>query len=101
MQVLTRIPEAVGLFIMQKLGVTTAVGSERYTVRIEIDLRGKVETPGVYLVRAWADEARVEDQAIEWKDRKKIWGMAAIEDGDGRVLIKGKYLFIRPRATKL
>ena len=72
--ILTCMTEAIGLLILQKMGWKTAVGSEIYTVKIEIALKGKVETPGLCVVRAWADDEDMERKEIPWTERRKLWG---------------------------
>lgn len=85
----------MGLLILHKMGLETAVGSDTFTAKIEITLRGKVEAPGICLVRAWADDEELRKQGKEWTDTRKKWALARIEDGNGRVLVEGRYLFIR------
>jgi hypothetical protein len=96
------VDEAMGLLIFRKMGWSTGVGSNTLTAKMEIRLKGRVQTPGVYMIRAWADEKEARSLGKRWQDMRKIWARAEIIDGNGHVLIEARYLFIRPkRAQKL
>lgn len=54
------------------------------TARLEIDYVGPIDTPGVVLARAWATE----------RSGRKTWVNGVIEDSSGRVLARGRALYI-------
>jgi len=91
------IDEAMGLLVFRKMGWTVGVGSNTVTAKMEIKLKGRVETPGVYMIRAWADEQGSRSPGKRWEDMRKLWARAHIVDGDGSVLIEARYLFVRPK----
>ncbi|KAF1954281.1 hypothetical protein CC80DRAFT_476013 [Byssothecium circinans] len=93
------IDEAMGLLVFRKMGWKTGIGSGTLTAKIDITLRGPVETPGVCLVRAWADDQEAQRQGKKWSEMRKLWALATIEDGDGRTLVEAKYMFIQPKKT--
>ncbi|KAF2643080.1 hypothetical protein P280DRAFT_357775, partial [Massarina eburnea CBS 473.64] len=64
------------------------------TAKINLVLRGRVETPGVCLVREWADDEKAKKQGKEWTEMRKLWGRATIEDRDGHTLVEAHYMFI-------
>lgn len=54
------------------------------TARLEVDYVAPIVTPGVVLARAWAVE----------RTGRKTWVKGVIEDKDGKVLARGKALYI-------
>jgi hypothetical protein len=56
--------ETMGLLVYRKMGWAKGEGSATPapTARMDISLRGRVLTPRVCLVRAWADEVEAKNQ---------------------------------------
>ncbi|KAF2790585.1 hypothetical protein K505DRAFT_327477 [Melanomma pulvis-pyrius CBS 109.77] len=94
------IDEAMGLLVFRKMDWATGVGSGTVTASIEIKLRGRIRTPGVCLIRAWADEEEAKKQGKNWVEMRKLWARAAIEDGVGNILMEARYLFIQPKKSE-
>lgn len=61
------------------------------TARLEMDYAAPIDTPGIVLCRGWTVE----------RSGRKTWVKAVIEDGKGRLLAKGRALFIDPKNSKL
>ncbi len=75
------------------LGMTAALVSGSTapaTATMTVDYKAPIDTPGVVLCRGWAEEV----------SGRKIWVKAVVEDGEGRVLVTGKALFIASRDSK-
>ncbi|KAF2198622.1 hypothetical protein GQ43DRAFT_378169, partial [Delitschia confertaspora ATCC 74209] len=72
-------------------------GSNTFTANMDIKLRGCITTPGVYLVRAFADKDEAKRTGQNWQDMRKIWARAEIQNGNGEVLTEAKYLFLKAK----
>ncbi|KAF2474423.1 uncharacterized protein BDR25DRAFT_311740 [Lindgomyces ingoldianus] len=94
------IDEGMGLLVFRKMGWATGVGSDTVTASIEIKLRGRIQTPGVCLIRAWADEEEAKKKGKKWTDMRKLWAKATIEDGAGHILMQARYLFIQTKKSE-
>jgi thioesterase superfamily protein 4 len=69
-----------------------------FTVKMEVEYKKPVGTPGWVLVRAWMDPA--ESPAAGGKKSRKRWGRGVIEDGEGGVYATGTALFVETRAKE-
>ena len=84
--------EAVGFCVLAELKLESGVGSGIFTYS------GVVKTPGIVRVRAWKDTTDLK-QGEKWGDGRKLWTKACIEDGEGSILVEGKYLFMRAKGN--
>ena len=76
------------------LGRTASVSSGSKapaTATMTVDYKAPVDTPGVFLLRAWPVSV----------EGRKVWVAGVLEDGAGRVKAVGKALFIKERGDKL
>ena len=73
--------EAMGLLVYRKMGWAKGEGSgsPALTARMDISLRGRVATPGVCLVRAWADEEEAKRQGKDWTEMRCVQASCSIE----------------------
>jgi hypothetical protein len=112
--------EAMGLLVYRKMNWVKSDASRTpaMTAQMNISLRGRIVTPGVYLVRAWADETEARKQGKPWTEMRyveiqgssgcdaltttrKISARAVIEDSARSTLAEATYLMVRPSPGKL
>jgi acyl-coenzyme A thioesterase PaaI-like protein len=90
--------EAVAFCILAELGLESGVGSGIFTRSLQVTYNGAVKTPGVVRVRAWKDTADLK-QGEKWGEGRKLWTKVCIQDGEGKLLVEGKYLFMRAKGN--
>jgi len=90
--------EAVAFCVLAELQLDTGVGTGIFTRSLQTTYSGVVRTPGVVRVRAWKDSADLK-KGEKWGECRKFWTKACIEDGEGRILVEGRYLFMRSRGN--
>lgn len=61
------------------------------TATMQLDYRAPIDTPGVILARAWPVE----------RSGRKMWVKSVLEDGQGKVFVEAKSLFVKPRITTM
>lgn len=66
-------------------------GEPPATATMTMDYLRPIETPCVVLARAWICEV----------SGRKVWVKAVVEDGEGRVLVRSKCLFVLARKEKI
>jgi hypothetical protein len=86
--------EAVAFFVLRELNMESGIGSGIYTKSLEVTYSRSVKTPNVVRVRAWKNPTGLRDGEI-WGTGRRMWTNACIQDGEGRVLVEGRYLFGR------
>jgi acyl-coenzyme A thioesterase PaaI-like protein len=90
--------EAVSSCGLAELRLDRGVGSGMFTRSVQVTYSGIVKTPGVVRVRAWKDTSGL-IAGEKWGEGRKLWTKACIEDGEGRILVEGKYLFMRAKGN--
>jgi hypothetical protein len=64
----------MGLLVYRKMHWIKSDASTIHamTAQMNISLRGRITTPGVYLVRAWADETEARKQGKQWTEMRYV-----------------------------